>query len=235
MDFQNRLAIFTAVGIASFSAGLSLTTACNHRVEVRPETGALRSAPPTETKAVAPTPEKPVAKAAEPAIATAAKPVANDERLAADRVAVRRLVVTHAVSEREPIEPAELVTGAPVLAFVELANEDGIERNVVVTFEREGHPSVGHVKLHVPANTPRFRTWARTRNLNALGTWEAVAVLGVMMLASQSTCGRTRYQMLRSGVRNASNCHVCKSGLPGLPASTIGCPVTGSLSYTKNE
>jgi hypothetical protein len=82
--------------------------------------------------------------------------------------------VTHAVSEREPIEPAELVTGAPVLAFVELANEDGIERNVVVTFEREGRPAVGHVKLHVPANTPRFRTWARTRNLNELGTWEAV-------------------------------------------------------------
>jgi hypothetical protein len=87
---------------------------------------------------------------------------------------VRRLVVTHAVREREPIEPAELVSGTPIVAFVELTNEDDVERNVVVTFEREGRPPVGHVKLHVPAKSPRFRSWARTHNLTEAGTWEAV-------------------------------------------------------------
>ena len=92
----------------------------------------------------------------------------------AGKVAVRRLVVTHAVRDREPIAPAELVTGTPVLAFVELSNADAIERDVVVTFEREGRPAVGHVKLHVPASSPRFRTWARTHNLSEVGTWEAV-------------------------------------------------------------
>jgi hypothetical protein len=173
MDRQTRFAIFTAVGIASFSAGLSLTTACNHRVEARPETVTVRPALPTETKPVL-VPEKPAAKPAEPKAVSATKPAAHDEPLAADKVAVRRLVVTHAVSEREPIEPAELVTGAPVLAFVELSNDDGIERNVVVTFEREGRPPAGHVKLHVPANSPRFRTWARTRTLAEVGTYEAV-------------------------------------------------------------
>jgi hypothetical protein len=84
------------------------------------------------------------------------------------------LVVTHAVREREPIEPAELVSGTPIMAFVELSNQDAVERNVVVTFERDGRPAVGHVKLHVPAKSPRFRTWARTRNVTEAGTWEAV-------------------------------------------------------------
>jgi hypothetical protein len=174
MDLQTRFAIFTAVGIASFSAGLSLTTACNHRVEARPETLSIRPALPTESKPALPAPEKPAAKPAEPTLVPAVKRVAANETLAPDKVSVRRLVVTHAVREREPIAKAELVRGSPVLAFVELSNEDGIERDIVVTFEREGRPPVGHVKLHVPANTPRFRTWARTRNLAEIGTWEAV-------------------------------------------------------------
>ena len=104
-----------------------------------------------------------------------AKPVVEEKKtLAADKVTVRRLVVTHAVREHEPIDPPELIKGTPVLAFVELANLDGIERNVVVTFEREGRPPVGYVNLRVPADSPRYRTWARTHNLTAPGTWEAV-------------------------------------------------------------
>jgi len=174
MDRQTRFAIFTAVGIASFSAGLSLTTACSHRVEARPETRAIHPALPTDAKAVPPAPEKPSAKPAERTGVPAAKAESEHRALAPDKVLVRRLVVTHAVSEREPIEPAELVSGTPVLAFIELANEDGVERNVVVTFEREGRPPVGHVKLHVPASSLRFRTWARTKNLTEIGTWEAV-------------------------------------------------------------
>jgi len=183
MDFQNRFAIFTAVGIASFSAGLSLTTACSHHADAQPEKITIHPALPTEVKPLPPLTEKPALKAT--ALTIEAKPSASasnkssppnveNETLAPDRIAVRRLIVTHAVSEHEPIEPAELVSGTPILAFVELSNQDAIERNVVVTFEREGRPAVGHVKLHVPAKSPRFRTWARTRNLNETGTWEAV-------------------------------------------------------------
>lgn len=176
MDLQTRFAIFTAVGVASFSAGLSLTTACSHRVQPEPEKITIVPSLPTEPARPATplrdavvqkpnetTPPKPVA-----------KPVADEKALASDKVAVRRLVVTHAVKDREPIEPAELVTGTPVLAFVELSNADSIEQNVIVTFEREGRPAVGHVKLHVPGGSPRFRTWARTHNLSEVGTWEAV-------------------------------------------------------------
>ena len=183
MDFQTRFAIFTAVGVASFSAGLSLTTACSNHADAQPEKITIHPALPTEVKPLPSLAEKPALKATEltleakpsdPPSAKASTPSVEQKTLAPDRVAVRRLIVTHAVSDREPIEPAELVSGTPILAFVELSNQDATERNVVVTFEREGRPAVGHVKLHVPAQSPRFRTWARTRNLNETGTWEAV-------------------------------------------------------------
>ena len=183
MDFQTRFAIFTAVGVASFSAGLSLTTACSNHADAQPEKITIRPALPTEMKPLPPLTEKPAlkvtelsieAKPSDPPNAKSITPSAEKKTLAPDQIAVRRLVVTHALSEREPIEPAELVSGTPILAFVELSNQDATERNVVVTFEREGRPAVGHVKLHVPAKSPRFRTWARTRNLNEAGTWEAV-------------------------------------------------------------
>ena len=175
MDFQTRFAIFTAVGVASFSAGLSLTTACQ-RHEAQPEMVNIRPAPPAETKPKSPASQEAAAKPREPAPApkTSAESPIRQEALAANRVKLRRLIVTHAVREREPIAPAELVTGTPVVAFVELANDDAVERNVVVTFEREGRPAIGHVKLEVPAGAPRFRTWARTHNLGEPGTWQAV-------------------------------------------------------------
>jgi hypothetical protein len=182
MDFQTRFAIFTAVGVASFSAGLSLTTACSTHADAKPETVSLQPPPPAEQKPLPPAPNPPAVKATAPALEAkqksepgltsamrdAAQPRASGE------VAVRRLVVTHAVSEREPIEPAELVSGTPIVAFVELSNQDASPRTVVVTFEREGRPAVGHVRLSVPAKSPRFRTWARTKNLGETGTWEAV-------------------------------------------------------------
>jgi hypothetical protein len=171
-----RFAIFTAVGVASFSAGLSLTTACSHRVDPEPEKITIVPSLPTERKSPpTPIPEIAVAKPSDFALEKrATKPTIEEKARTSSVVAVRRLVVTHAVKDREPITPAELVTGTPILAFLELSNDDAIERNVVVTFEREGRPAVGHVKLHVPASSPRFRTWARTHNLSEVGTWEAV-------------------------------------------------------------
>src|SRR5262245_54092505 len=48
MDLQSRFAIFTAVGVASFSAGLSLTTACSNRLEPEPEKITIHPSLPTE-------------------------------------------------------------------------------------------------------------------------------------------------------------------------------------------
>jgi len=142
MDRTARFAVFTAVGFASFSAGLSLTTACNHArpLEERTEPAARPAAPaPAAPAPAAPAPDSTAAKNAAagiaapargsaPAPAPAVEPSRQSTAAAPSKAAgdgasliVRRLVVTHAVSEREPAAPAELVAGAPVLAFIELA------------------------------------------------------------------------------------------------------------------
>ena len=54
MDFQSRFAIFTAVGIASFSAGLSLTTACSQHTDAEPEKIVARPAQANDTKPLPP-------------------------------------------------------------------------------------------------------------------------------------------------------------------------------------
>ena len=42
-------------------------------------------------------------------------------------------------------------------------------------FENEDtKATVGHVKLSVPANQPRFRTWGNTRLIRDAGHWVAV-------------------------------------------------------------
>ncbi len=61
-----------------------------------------------------------------------------------------------------------------MIAFVELVNRGDDDGSVVVTFEHEGIEPVGHVHLKVPANSRRWRTWARTRMIKKPGSWQAV-------------------------------------------------------------
>lgn len=88
---------------------------------------------------------------------------------------VRRLVVVRRVEQREPVLGEPLVAGdEPVVAFVELANP-GDAGEIVVTFQpAEGGAEVGHVRLTVPAQQGRWRTWARTRNVRDAGEWRAI-------------------------------------------------------------
>lgn len=89
---------------------------------------------------------------------------------------VKRLVITSKVADREPVPGgAPAVGSGPVVAFLELVNPSDQPRSVVVTFERATSTArVGHVRLDVPANSPRWRTWGLTHNIDAAGTWEAV-------------------------------------------------------------
>ncbi len=93
----------------------------------------------------------------------------------AESLGVKRLVVVRRVERREPVEGEPLrADGEPVVAFVELAN-DGEPRQIVVTFQpAEGGEEVGHVRLTVPGNQARWRTWARTRNVRQNGEWRAI-------------------------------------------------------------
>jgi Protein of unknown function (DUF2914) len=108
--------------------------------------------------------------------AEAQKPEATPKSSAlSSEVRVKRLVVTRAIDQREPVQTASFSpSDEPVFAFVELDNPSSDAGEVVVTFEHEGGKSVGHVRLEVPAKNKRWRTWGRTRFIREAGTWSAV-------------------------------------------------------------
>lgn len=87
---------------------------------------------------------------------------------------VKRLVIASEIKEREPVELTDAKVAEPVVAFVEFKNAEDIETGVIVTFEHEGGHKVGFVELNIPGNSPRYRTWARTRNIKKSGEWTAV-------------------------------------------------------------
>lgn len=88
---------------------------------------------------------------------------------------LRRLVVTRAIENREPVATSEFhADGEPILAFLDLKNPEDAAAAVVVTFEHESGETVGHVSLEIPAKSSRWRTWARTRLIKKTGAWAAV-------------------------------------------------------------
>ena len=105
------------------------------------------------------------------------------------KLEVKRLVLAKSVSGRAPVGAGErFVVGEQerIYAFVELANAGQSPSEISVSFEREGGPSFGDVKLDVGA-APRWRTWAFTRQAKKAGTYVATVrnARGVV-LAKQS-------------------------------------------------
>jgi hypothetical protein len=93
------------------------------------------------------------------------------------RPSARRLIVTHAIEDREPVDDLEVVDdlsrGDRLYAFVELANA-GDATEVDVVFRHESGLSVGHVALALPAHVRRHRTWAYSTRVEEPGNWTAV-------------------------------------------------------------
>ena len=77
------------------------------------------------------------------------------------------------MERREPLA-ASSVFGAHderVYAFVEVRNESEEDKTLLVHFiGPEGQVS-GGIELRIPAATPRWRTWAYTRNATKPGLW----------------------------------------------------------------
>jgi hypothetical protein len=127
-------------------------------------------------------PAAPVAAPAEPKsegvpVSVTGKPIdsAPTEPASADDLRVKRLIVTHAVEDREPAPVTTLVAGqGKVLAFVELSSRSDADGRIIVSFEHQAGTKVGLVELKVPANSPRWRTWAQTKLIKQPGHWEAV-------------------------------------------------------------
>lgn len=107
---------------------------------------------------------------------------------------IKRLVVTQAVEDREPVAADVVDAETPVIAFVEVASGSTEEQQVVVTFEHETGDHVGLVNLSVPGNKPRWRTWGRTYNVNRDGRWTAV-----VRNRDGEELGRTEFTVRRSG------------------------------------
>lgn len=108
------------------------------------------------------------------------KLVEGDEGKASKKVTtlvaplVSRLIIASDIKEREPVELTDAKVDEPVVAFLELKNAEEEELGVVVTFEHADGNKVGFVELSVPGKSPRYRTWARTRNIKTPGEWTAI-------------------------------------------------------------
>lgn len=91
------------------------------------------------------------------------------------KLSVKRFAVTSAIEAREPVSRgSSLELGAPIYAFAELASGKGGPAAVEVVFEDASGRKVGHAKLEVPANQPRWRTWGQSRYVDKVGPWTAI-------------------------------------------------------------
>lgn len=167
---------FVLSGLALVSVGYQSVSRHFANAEVTPVAAAVAPLAPLEPAAAQHTDAiaAPVADPAEQRPSVTARVTASlSKGLAA--LKIKRLVVTQAVEDREPVAVTHVVDSeTPVIAFVEVASGSDEEQQVVVTFEHEAGEQVSPVNLSVPGNKPRWRTWGRTYNVNRDGRWTAV-------------------------------------------------------------
>ena len=170
-----------------FLVALLVTAACSRAKPQRPES--IDRDKPTQAMltstvpAVVPKPieekkpEPPVTEVAETPRVDA-KPIETSpsfepEFETLDGLTIERLVTAPEVERREPLGPSSVFGphDERVYAFVEVRNESEEDKTLLVHFiGPEGQVS-GGIELRVPASTPRWRTWAYTRNATKPGLW----------------------------------------------------------------
>ena len=146
-------------------------------VRVRDDAAPRAAAAPTSAAAKdsATTASAPVAPTDGSMLVTTVSSTRIDDAIQSDdAVVVSRLVLASEVKNREPVPLTDARTKQPLLAFVEARNETEEATSIVVTFQHESGRTVGFIELEVPGKSPRFRTWARTQNVNEPGTWTAI-------------------------------------------------------------
>ncbi|MDH3728107.1 MAG: DUF2914 domain-containing protein [Myxococcales bacterium] len=102
-----------------------------------------------------------------------------------DGITIRRLITAPDIEGREPLA-ASPVFGhdeEKVYAFLDLSNTSEEPKTVTVFFVGPSGKVSGGVELEVPANVPRWRTWAYTRFADELGLWrvEVRSAAGVLL------------------------------------------------------
>ncbi|MDH3623445.1 MAG: DUF2914 domain-containing protein [Myxococcales bacterium] len=102
-----------------------------------------------------------------------------------DGISIHRLITASDIQGREPLSASSIFGDdeEKVYAFLELSNESPEGRTVTVFFIGPSGKISGGVELEVPANVPRWRTWAYTRFADELGLWrvEVRSSAGVLL------------------------------------------------------
>jgi hypothetical protein len=113
-----------------------------------------------------------------------------------DGLTIQRLVTAPGVERREPVA-ASAVFGdhdEKVYAFVEVSNESDEDKTLLVHFIGPDGQVSGGIELRIPAEAPRWRTWAYTRNATKTGLWrvelrsEDGTLLGALPFEVESGC-----------------------------------------------
>lgn len=188
-DRRFRWTATTALAVSCFALGFSVWSIGSHGRDAgttaRREVPALHAAPAKDPQsATKPAPAAAVTPASTdvhsdiaPAQSKPADPgtsAAHASDPSAAGLEVKRLVVTRGVKHREPLDTDQFTAGAgPVFAFLELQNTSDHDKTVTVDFQHGSDAPVGHIKLKVPAHSPRWRTWGRTRLVDHAGAWTA--------------------------------------------------------------
>lgn len=113
-----------------------------------------------------------------------------------DGVSLRRLITAPEIESREPVAAGSLFGhyGEPIYAFMDVKNQNEYERELTVNFIGPNGEVRGGVKVMIPANVPRWRTWAFTKHANAPGTWrvevrsEDASLLGTLLFDVEEGC-----------------------------------------------
>ncbi|HEY3821678.1 MAG TPA: DUF2914 domain-containing protein [Polyangiaceae bacterium] len=128
---------------------------------------------PSPSAAPSPSPSPAPPLALTPALTPAPVPPPSPRHATALRV--DRLVIARGVESREPLG-ADTVFAADekrLFAFVEVDNPEHAPGDLRVQFVGPGGRTQPPIELSV-GESPRWRTWAFTRNARAPGTWKAV-------------------------------------------------------------
>ena len=145
------------------------------------------SSKPTLTSTVSPAPKsavpKPVKAVQDNDDETLYEPTLQSD----DGITIHRLITAPEVEGREPLA-ASAIFGhheEKVYAFLDVSNESSEAKTVTVFFVGPSGKVSGGAELDVPANVPRWRTWAYTRFADEVGLWriEVRSAAGVLLAA----------------------------------------------------
>jgi hypothetical protein len=172
--------------LAFLAAGCSQPKAVERSPVACAPTAAVEATKAAPVASIAPATTATTAKAPDPVSASpvvAASPaVARSESKAlaaagAKHLSVKRLVVATGVNHREPEGAATLFRKGEIdkiYAYVEVENDAKATEQITVSFEPpDGRVARGNVTLDV-GSSPRWRTWAYTKNAVDVGSWTAV-------------------------------------------------------------